>query len=679
MTEADLRERIKEAVEDRAALDGMRKSFKTILGRQKENAPRIPDLESRKERLRKTKEFSVGNEDLFTQAMAVLRENGFRVVIAKNADAAIRTIKDELRGFDLVVKSKSNVTKELHLAEHLEKSGIKVIETDLGDRIVQLAGCEAAHPTGPACHLTRHQISELFTKHFEKKISDDPMELTRVMREEIASFISKAKVGITGANAVTASEGAVVIVHNEGNAAKCAMLPDKHIIITTPEKVVPNLDEAVNVTKLQTYLSTGKIISSYINVITGPSYTADIEKQVYKGMHGPKEVVIIFVDDGRLGAADKEAQYCIGCGMCLLHCPTYNVVGPVFGTSGHMGGIGVYLEGSRGRIDEALVGGLFTCTSCGACVEVCPSKVDTKKGIIKARTTARRLKKVGTKEHESLIASVKNYDNPWQVPRRQKSKWSEGLGLKNRGGVLYFAGCSTCLLFPESAKRVVRVMRALGIDPAYLAQDERCCGSTVRKLGEEKLAREKAESCFKDFKGAGAKTVVTSCPGCSSALNHYPELAKEYGVKVQHVSQFLDEHMDKSMCRPVEGLKSVTFHDPCDLGRAQNLYDEPRRVLAKVLGRPPIEMELTRTNSACCGSGSGVKSAYAGLAEAIGRDRIAMAKAAGAEVVVTSCPWCEQNLRECQGETPAVAVIDLVDVVERSLSEAGMRRPRKRV
>jgi L-lactate utilization protein LutB/heterodisulfide reductase subunit B len=678
MTEADLRERIREAVEDRTALDGMRRSFKTILGRQKENASRIPDLESRKDRLRKMKESSVGNEDLFTQALAVLRENGFRVVIAKTAEAAVRKIKDELQGYDLVVKSKSNVTKELHLAEHLEKSSIKVIETDLGDRIVQLAGCEAAHPTGPACHLTRNQISELFTKHFEKRVSDDPMELTRVMRDEIASYISKAKVGITGANAIAACEGAVVIVHNEGNAAKCAMLPDKHIIITTPEKVVPNLDDAINVTKLQTYLSTGKIISSYINVITGPSYTADIEKQVYKGMHGPKEVVIIFVDDGRLEAADKEAQYCIGCGMCLLHCPTYNVVGPVFGTSGHMGGIGVYLEGSMEKIDGALQGGLFTCTSCGACVEVCPSKIDTKKGIISTRTAARVLKKRGTNEHESLVASVKNYDNPWQVPRRQKSKWSEGLGLKKKGEILYFAGCSTSLLFPESAKRVVRVMRALGVEPAHLSQDERCCGSTVRKLGEETLARDKAESCFKDFKAAGAKTVITSCPGCSSALNHYPELTKKYGVKVQHVSQFLDENLDKSMCKPVKDLESVTFHDPCDLGRAQNVYEEPRRVLAKALGRDPIEMELSRTYSACCGSGSGVKSAYAGLAEAIGRDRIAMAKAAGAKTVVTSCPWCEQNLRECQGEAADVAVMDLVDVVERSMSKTGVRKSRKR-
>ena len=673
MTEADLRERIKEAVDDRSNLDGMRKSFRTISARQKENASRIPDLESRKERLRKTKEFSVGNEDLFTTTIAVLRDNGFRVVLAKTAEAAIRKVKDELKGYSLVVKSKSNVTKEIHLAEHLEKEGITVIETDLGDRIIQLQGCAPVHPTGPACHLTRKQISILFSKHFGRKVSEDPMELTEAMRKEIASYLSEAKVGITGANAIAACEGAVVIVHNEGNAAKCAMLPDKHIIITTPEKIVPDLDDAINVTKLQTYLSTGKIASSYINIITGPSYTSDIEKQVYKGMHGPKEVVVILVDDGRLEAADKEAQYCIGCGMCLLHCPTYNVVGPVFGGSGHMGGIGAYLEGSRGKIDESLRSGLYLCTSCGACVEVCPTRVDTKKGIIDTRSRARMLKKGEVPERSALVASVRNYDNPWQVPRIKKSKWAEGLGLKSKGDVLYFAGCSTSLLFPESAARVVRVMRALGAEPAYLGQDERCCGSTLRKLGEEELARSNAEACFGDFKKAGAKLVVTSCPGCSSALNHYPDLLEASGVRVQHISQFLDGNLSEATCSPSRDFGDVTFHDPCDLGRAQGVYEEPRRVLAKILGRNPIEMELSKKNSACCGSGSGVKSVYPDLAKAIGQDRIAMAKAAGASVIVTSCPWCEQNLRDSQCDSPDITVMDLVEVVEKSLAENALK------
>jgi len=663
----ELKERVSKAVAERASLDGMRRSFETIEARQRENARRIPDLEDRKERLCKTKESSVGNEELFQEAVAVLRSNGFRVVLARTAEGALRAISDEVRDHRLVVKSKSNVTKELHLADHLKNQGVEVVETDLGDRIVQLAGCAASHPTGPACHMTRQQIAELFTGHFGRKISDDPAELTSVMRDEIADYISRAKVGITGANAVTAAEGAVVIVHNEGNAAKCAMLPDKHIIVTTPEKIVPTLDDAVNVTKLQTYLSTGKIVSSYINVITGPSYTADIEKKVYKGMHGPKEVVIVFVDDGRLDAEDKEAQRCIGCGMCLLRCPVYNIIGPVYGSPGHMGGQGVHLAGSTGKIDESLEGGLYLCTACGACTEVCPSKIDTKKGVIATRKKAREAKKGEVFDHTIALSSVRNYDNPWQVPRAQKARWSKGLGLKSTGDVLYFAGCSTSLLFPENASKVVTILRSIGVEPAYLGQAERCCGSTARKLGDDVLSREKAEGCFKDFKEAGAKTVVTSCPGCASALSRHKDLREKYKVDVKHISQFLGERMPGLRLAKLEGLGALAYHDPCDLGRELGVYDEPRRLIESVSGAAPIEMPRSRNQSACCGSGAGVRTGYPDLADAIALERVEMARASGAETLVTACPWCVQSLRECQKGCGGIEVLDLVELIERSV------------
>ncbi len=669
MTEADVRARVKRAVDDRSSLDGMRKSFKTIATRQRQNAHRIPDLELRKERLRRTKEASVGNEELLTEAIATLRENGFRVAVAKDAAAALRMVRGELKGYGLVVKSKSNVTKEIHLADELVSDGIEVIETDLGDRIIQLAGCQASHPTGPACHLTRGQISELFTEHFGRKVSDDPMELTKVMREEIADYIAKARVGITGANAIAAKEGAVVIVHNEGNAAKCSMLPDKHIVVTTPDKIVPDLDEAINVTKLQTYLSTGKIISSYINIITGPSYTADIEKQVYKGMHGPKEVLVLIVDDGRLQSKDKEAQYCIGCGQCLLFCPAYNVLGPAFGSPGHMGGQGVYLQGSKGDVEGAVDLGLYLCTSCGQCKEVCPASIDVKNGIIRSRSDVNSRGKEQPAERTALVASVRNYDNPWQTPRKQKSRWARGLGLKKKGEVLYFAGCSTSLLFPESGKRAVRVLRALGTEPAYLDDAERCCGATVGKLGDATFSRRLAEECFEGFSKAGAKTVVTSCSGCSAALNRFPDLPDRHGVKVLHMTQFLSERLDSAALKPIEIQGGVTFHDPCDLGRAQGVYDEPRRVLAAILEEPLREMERSRANSACCGSGSGVKTVYPELAQAIALDRVGMAKETGAKWIVTTCPWCQQSLTECQGSNPVVPVLDLLELFEKALQK----------
>ncbi|MEM0342631.1 MAG: LUD domain-containing protein [Thermoplasmata archaeon] len=667
MAPLDYRARIRQAVLERSSLVGMRRAFETILERQAENADRITDLEARKERLRAVKERSVGDRALLALAMSRLRENGFRVVLAKTTDAATAFLMEEVKGAKLVVKSKSNVTKELHLADSLAASGVEVIETDLGDRIVQLSGCLPSHPTGPACHLTRRQISDLFSEHFGRPISDDPDELTRVMREEIASYLDRARIGITGANAIAANEGAVLIVHNEGNAARCAMVPDKHIIVTTPEKIVPDLDEAVNVARLQTYLSTGKIVSSYVNIVTGPSYTADIEKKVYRGMHGPRDVVVLIVDDGRLDAEDKEPQLCIGCGMCLVHCPTYNVVGPVFGSPGHMGGIGAYLLGSRGRVREAVESGLGICTACGACSVVCPSKIDTKKGIIRLRHNARMEKEGVLPEHESLLASLRNYDNPWQIPRRRKARWAERLRLPLRGDVLYFAGCSTSLLFPETADRAVDVIRSVGIDPAYLGQSEPCCGSTARKLGEPELCRALVEKCFSSFELAGAREVVTSCPGCLSALTSFEEVTEAHRIEIEHISQFLVKHADEISWRAVGPGPKLTYHDPCDLGREKKVFEEPRTLISKAVGARFVEMERTREKSACCGSGAGVKSGYPELAAAIGEDRVSMALETGAETIVTACPWCVQNLRDCQGDQRRAEVVDMVDLLWASI------------
>ncbi len=662
-----LQDRVRKAVEGTTELEGMRRSFGTILDRQRLNIGRLPDLDSRRERLRKLKERCVGDEDLFSDAVASLEGNGCRVILAKDAGSALRAIRSEVSGSKLVVKSKSNITKELHLVQRLSDLGVQVIETDLGDRIVQLAGCDAVHPTGPACHLTRGQISALLSEHFGRTISDDPDELTAAVKEEIAGFLDVATVGLTGANAITACEGAVVIVHNEGNAAKCAMLPGKHIVVTTPEKIVPSLDDAMNLVKLQTFFSTGKVTTAYVNVIAGPSYTADIEKKIFRGMHGPAEVVVIFVDGGRLAAGDSESMYCIGCGSCVTRCPVYEVVGPVFGTSGHVGGQGVYLSAARGALSESVEGGLQLCTSCGECREACPVDIDIRKGILNSRNECLKQNGEMLPEHETVTKSVRNYDNPWQMPRARRSRWAKGLGLPGKGEVLYFAGCSTSLLHPETARCAVRLLRAAGEKPAYLGSSESCCGSTANKIGDVGLARDKAEACFDAFSSAGAKTVVVSCPGCYSALDSCDDLKERHEVQVVHITEFLDERLAKLPLTRLDLPETVTYHDPCDLGRERGVFDAPRRLIEAATGGPAVEMERSRLESHCCGAGSGVKSGLPELSVAIARTRIGHAESVGADMILTACPWCVQNLRDCQSGKESVKVIDLLELLDRAL------------
>jgi Fe-S oxidoreductase len=305
------------------------------------------------------------------------------------------------------------------------------------------------------------------------------------------------------------------------------------------------------------------------------------------------------------------------------------------------------------------------CTACGGCTEVCPARIKTKNGILTERKCAYETKKGVTPEHSAVISSVKNYDNPWGTPRRQKAKWADG--LPREGDVLLFAGCSTSLLFPENAKRAVRLMRLAGVSPAYLGEKERCCGSTARKLGDEKLAREKLEGCMSDFRNAGAKLVITTCPGCASALNRDSELLERAGIRVEHISQFLSKRLDSLKLRDLRLRTKATYHDPCDLGRELGEYDAPRKILSAALGDSFVEMERSGRNSSCCGAGAGVKSAFPELASAIAEDRVAMAKAAGADTIVTACPWCQQSLQEASRSEPKLSVVDITEIVERSM------------
>ena len=653
------RSKLKKLIDDQDSLDGMRSAFKTIQERQEENLPLITDIEQRKERLRKVKLDCIGNEKLFDEAVNRLRKNGFKVEMAENSEKAIKILLREIGDEKLVVKSKSNISKEIDLTGALESKGVEVIETDLGDRIIQISGLEPVHPTGPAAHLTRYQVADILSKHFGKKLPPDPDVLAETVRQELDGYLKKANTGITGANAVTSLEGAVVIVHNEGNVTRCSQAQAKHIIITTRDKIIPNLDEAINQVKLQTFYATGKLTSAHIDIISSPSYTADIEKKIFKGMHGPKEIVIIFVDSGRTAMGESALLQCIGCGNCLLTCPVYDILGPAFGTKGHLGGIGVALKSKQHSPEEAADRGLHLCVSCGSCVEACPVSIDVRPDVYAARGACG----VGrlTEEQKAAVASIKNYDNPWMQPRTSRAKWAKGLKMPEKGEVVYYPGCSMSLLRPDMARKTVEILREKGMSPAYLAAKEVCCGSIVRKLGNEGGFERQITKLLDSFIKAGAKKIITSCPGCLTSLSLGKEITGRKDIEVLHISEALEGL--ESRGSPEKRHIKVTYHDSCELGRGLGVYDPPRALIKSLPGVELVEMERSRELSACCGSGAGVKSGYPELANAIVKKRIDMARRAGATTIITSCPWCFENLSE--NTSGDISVIDLVEFMHR--------------
>jgi iron-sulfur cluster protein len=351
----------------------LRKAFKSVRTRQQQNTP--SDLMEKIKKLKTVREFSVGNEKLIETAIRRVEQNGIKVYLARDRDDAVHVVLKEIGNEKIVVKSKSNVTKEIHLTEELESHGIEIIETDIGDRILQVMREKPSHPTGPVAHLSAKKIAEGLSKFYGKEIGEDPEDIVMFMRKEIRDHMERSHIGITGANAITAEEGSIIMVHNEGNIAE-VIRKEKHIVITAIDKVYPAIEDAINMIKIITYNATGSIVPSFIEIMSGVSKTADVEKKFFKGVHSPKEIVLILLDNKRTEIIKKgfrELLLCIDCGNCLLHCPIYNTVGNYFAEEKDLGGKGLARHSlSQGEPDKKLE----FCLTCGRCKKSCPLSIN---------------------------------------------------------------------------------------------------------------------------------------------------------------------------------------------------------------------------------------------------------------------------------------------------------------
>jgi len=360
----------------------LRKAFASVRNRQKNNIP--PDLREKINRLKAIRESSVGNKELLKRAIKKIEENGIRVLTADRKEEALNIILREVGSERLVVKSKSNVTKEIELTEELESQGIEVIETDVGDRILQVLKCKPSHPTGPIAHLSAKTIAEGLSKHYEKNISEDPEEIVRFVRDEIKTYVGRSHIGITGANAITAEEGAILLAHNEGNIFE-VIRKEKHIVVTAIDKVYPSIEDAMNMIKVICFYATGSTIPSFVEIISGVSKTADVEKIFITGVYSPREITLILLDNKRTEIIEKgfrEMLFCIDCGNCLLFCPMYNTVGNYFASGKYLGGKGLaYNCLSNKEFDKKLE----LCLTCGRCKENCPLEIDVPSIIRKLR------------------------------------------------------------------------------------------------------------------------------------------------------------------------------------------------------------------------------------------------------------------------------------------------------
>ncbi|MFA6223373.1 MAG: LutB/LldF family L-lactate oxidation iron-sulfur protein [Desulfomonilaceae bacterium] len=289
----------------------------------------------------------------------------------KNAEDARNLVGDILKDNHAksIVKSKSMVTEEIHLNKHLEDLGLRVIETDLGEYIIQIAGETPSHIIVPAIHKSREQIGQLFREKLGCDLSNDPTVLTNTAREILRQEFLSADAAISGANCFIADTGSVVLFTNEGNGRMVTTLPPLHIVVTSIEKALPSIKDLPLLMRLLPRSATGQTLTSYLSIITGPREPG--------ATTGAKRLHIVLLDNGRSEIANgpyREILKCIKCGACMNVCPVYGIVGGHAYGSTYPGPMGVILSALLNGMEETHRL-LDATTLCGACAEVCPVKV----------------------------------------------------------------------------------------------------------------------------------------------------------------------------------------------------------------------------------------------------------------------------------------------------------------
>lgn len=228
-----------------------------------------------------------------------------------------------------------------------------------------------------------------------------------------------------------------------------------------------------------------------------------------------------------------------------------------------------------------------------------------------------------------------------------------------RRNTLYYPGCLAKFAAKELSEKYQKILRKIGEDFIMLANLELCCGSPLINSGHPDIAKDMAEKNFKIFKEHGVKKIITNCPGCFKVFSKdYPTLVKGWDIEVEHAITAMLRHFEKN---PPVVTKQITatYHDPCHLGRHTGLYEEPRKLL-KLLGIDLKEMELAGRDALCCGGGSGVKTNYPELANAVAKERLEIAKKA-ANLVITPCPMCFRHMDENSQEINVIEISELID------------------
>lgn len=386
---------------------------------------------------------------------------------------------------------------------------------------------------------------------------------------------------------------------------------------------------------------------------------------------------------------------CARCNWCQNHwgwnvkSAEYSEICPAFGEyrffaysgMGKMHIVRALLEGDFDYEDAPELNEIvYRCTTCGACEINCQRLQDKEPLKITECLRARLIEDgIGPMPaHQGLITSIKQYDNPWMQPRAKKTSWAKKLKIKDASkekvGTLYFTGCTAALdlSLREVPQNTARIMLKAEVDVGIFGKNEICCGSPVARIGDRKTFMDLARRNIELFNKKGIEEIVTSCAGCYRVLKFdYPEVPgiSEIPYKVYHTVEYLDNLIKQGRLTFTREIsQTLTWHDPCHLGRHCGIYEQPRNVLRSIPGIKLVEMERIKDQSWCCGGGGGVRTAFIDFAVSTGKKRVEEAMKTGAEGIVTCCPFCEQNISDALAQLNSpLKLYDLTELVMQAI------------
>ena len=316
--------------------------------------------------------------------------------------------------------------------------------------------------------------------------------------------------------------------------------------------------------------------------------------------------------------------------------------------------------------------GIWDCTTCGACQEVCPTHIEHIDKIIDMRRNLVLEQASIPDMAEGALRSVEDIEHPWRGAILSREDWTEGLDIKvlADGGdvdILFWVGCTEALedRSIKIAQAMARLLKLAGTEFGILGFEESCCGEPVRRLGNEYLFQIQARKNIELLKSRSVKKIVTTCPHCYNTIkNEYPQFGGDF--EVVHHTEFIANLLEERRLRITKGNESVvTYHDPCYLGRHNGIYKSPRQILSSIPGITIVEMGRNKQNSFCCGGGGGHMWLEKGIGRRVNEMRVEQAIDTKARIVTSACPWCIQMLEDgTKVVKEPLRVMDIAELVE---------------